>query len=418
MNFDICIIGGGASGMAAAVEAADREPGCAIVLLEKKNEPGRKLLATGNGRCNLTNESCPGALETKKFFARLGVLTRTEEEGRVYPRSGDAADVRDALAEAVRIRGVECRTDAAVTDVTPLSGGGFMIHYRCGGAEETVRADLVLLAAGGKAGPAFGTTGDGAVFARKLGLSVTRLAPALTGVETREDVSAVSGVRQEAVVTLNCGAERTALFSERGEVQFTDYGISGICVFNMTREMTIPEGRSLKDGLSGYEIAMDFIPEIRGAEALLRERAGAIEKAGLDPFENGRLLRSIVRAPLADEVLRRAARAAGAGGRGAVLCAAAEELRNFTVHPVRLRGWQYAQVTKGGVRLSEVDPETMEAVLVPGLYLSGEILDHEGPCGGYNLQFAWETGLRAGRAMAGRLAEKNSEEGKEHEHAL
>lgn len=386
-KYDILIIGAGAAGMAAAVTAAEQAPGARILVLEKKEEPGKKILATGNGRCNLSNRNCPGFPEIRSFFRRLGVLTR-EEEGRVYPYTDDARDVRDALTDRMDRLGVKCITGAAVTGIRPQEPGKpFSVIWN---GRETP-ADQVLLAAGGKAGPAFGTTGDGGKLAGSLGHRVTRLAPVLSAVETKENVSRAAGVRVPAEVTV--WSSENAVFRERGELQITKYGISGIVVFNASRYLTIPEGKNLKNGFDDYTIRVDLAPDLDRARihALLTEERNL--RPGRPP------LRVLLRRNLADLLWEQA------GGR---VPEAAELLKNWELHPKGVKGWDFAQVTKGGVPENEVERATMQSVFVPGLYLAGEVLDYDGPCGGYNLQHAWETGIRAGRAMAARFSEKES----------
>ena len=225
---DIAIIGGGAAGMTAAITAAVRAPEKRILIIEKNDRLGRKLRATGNGRCNLTNTACPGYEETIAFFRAIGGQTRVEQEGRVYPLSGDAADVVEALAARVKRLGIEVICGTACEKVTKTEEG-FALDF--------VKCRKLLIAAGGKAAPAFGTTGDGTRIAKSLGLSVTRLAPALTGVETKEDLKSLAGIRTEAEVTLF--QEGREVFREPGEVQFAEYGISGICVMNLSRHLPI-----------------------------------------------------------------------------------------------------------------------------------------------------------------------------------
>ena len=360
--------------MAAAITAATRAPEKRILILEKNDRPGRKLRATGNGRCNLTNTACPGYEETIAFFRSIGVQTRVEQEGRVYPISGDAADVVSALTARVKRLGVEILCGTSCEKVQKV-GGGFAVDF--------VQAEKLLIAAGGKAAPHFGTVGDGTRLAKSLGLSVTRLAPALTGVETKEDLKPLAGVRTEAEVTLlQSGRE---VFREAGEVQFAEYGISGICVMNLSRYLKIPPGKSLADGFDDYEIRIDLLPgrSPEEAEDLIRQQ----KAAGL---EGADIFRSIVKKPIASRLWEEAC---GQSGR------LAGSLQDFRLHPKGLRGWKQAQVTAGGVEYSEINRDTMEAFSVPGLFLAGEVLDYDGPCGGWNLQHAWESGMTAGKGM-------------------
>ena len=394
------ILGAGAAGMTAGISALRTAPGLRVLLLEKKTEAGRKILASGNGRCNLSNEAMPGYAATLRFFQSLGVLTREEEGGRFYPMSGDARDVRDALTAELSRLGAEIVTDAEVQAVRTAEKG-FIVQSRVGaGKRKKVREDqarAVVLACGGKAGPAFGTTGDGARLARMLGHSVTRLAPALTAVETKEDVASLRGVRQRARLLLTEAGREKAV--SEGEVQFTEYGLSGICVFDLSRYMEIPAGKDLKNGFDGYEIQMDLWPEMK-EEAVLAHLKGRAEAGE----EGAALLRSLVRAPLAAWILAEAQ--AGSGGDpGRELAETARLVKHLSFHPKGLKGWDHAQVTRGGVLLDEVDQETQASLIQPGLYLAGEVLDWDGPCGGFNLEHAWETGRRAGWAAAKALAE-------------
>ena len=401
--YDICIIGAGAAGMTAAITAKETRPDLTVVVLERGSRPGRKIRASGNGRCNLSNVRCGGYKGTLEFFQHIGVLTRTDEEGRIYPYSEDAKDVEEALSQAMHRLGALLVCDADVTGVRSSSGTksdqrdlasvrgkgqprenpGFTVTYRKSGREETLQCSRLLIAAGGKAGPKFGTTGDGGRFARAMGHTQTRLAPGLTAVLLEDPRKELSGVRAKARVTLAYrGQER---FQEDGEIQFTPYGISGICVFDLSREMTLPEGASLKDGFRDYRILVDFLPGVRDVRGLLSEQKAACGTEG------SQILRSLVKAPLAEVMAEMAA---------GDLSNMAELLKAFPLQPSGLKGWDFAQVTRGGVPLDEINIETMESKILPGLYFAGEVLDYDGPCGGYNLQFAWETGIRAGKGIA------------------
>ncbi len=457
--YDIAVLGAGASGMAAGISALRSAPGVSVILLEKKEEPGRKILATGNGRCNLSNSAIPGAAETIKFFRSIGVLTRTEEDGRIYPVSGDAKDVRDALSDELKRLGAEiavctevvsvrrahycnndgdpesrCENRSQGSDegmqlpepfsdpcVKPVYASNaetanasfaekngtepescFIIECETGASGDrrrcTVKARSVIIALGGKAGPAYGTIGDGARIARSLGHTVTRLAPALTAVVTEEDVSSLRGVRQRSAAVLTENGKIKA--RAEGEVQFTEYGLSGIAVFDLSRFMEIPEGRTLKDGFSGYRITLDLYPgsEQEDISRYIREREASGQRGSA-------LLRSIVRRPLAEWITERAKNAAGE-----IADTAARMIKGLTFHPSGLRGWDYAQITRGGVPPVEIDSDTQESELVPGIYFAGEILDTDGPCGGFNLENAWETGIRAGRSAARRTGYRRAEE--------
>lgn len=376
---DICIIGGGAAGMTAAIAAAEENPNAKILILEKKNQPGKKILASGNGKCNLSNVNCENCGQTLDFFAGLGLLTRTDGEGRIYPYTEEAAAVRDALVRRLAELGVKVETAAEVSGIT--RGEHFIVELR----NKAVEAKKVLISCGGKAGPDFGSTGDGFRFAKSLGHTVTKLIPVLTAVEVKEDVKRLSGIRAKGSVSL-CYKGRT-LFSEKGEIQFTDTGISGICVFNLSRFLLLPAGKALEGGFDEYEIFIDFFPDISDLRTLLTERSGR-------GFTGEHLLRYLVRRPVAEMIY------AECGGDIDHSCVM---LKAFPLSPKGVKGWNFAQATKGGVPLDELCENSQASAKVPGLYFAGEVLDYDGPCGGYNLQNAWETGYRAGKEMAGDL---------------
>ena len=400
--YDICIIGGGAAGLACAAEAAKLVPGISIFIVEKNDVLGRKILSTGNGRCNLSNVVCPGHEKVLRFFDSIGVITRTDGEGRIYPYSEDAKDVADALTDAVIKSGADIMTGAVCTSCsydedehlyeTQISVKGDDGKQQ---KEFSIISKRVLLSAGGKAAPKLGTTGDGYRIARNFYHTVTKLAPALTAVETHEDLSSLAGVRAKVRITLI--SHGGSLFEEDGEIQFTDYGISGICVFNMSRFMEIPEGRTLINGFDDYAVEIDFLPETRDAAALVKERIK--NGAGTDD-----VLRSVVKQPVAEMILEKT------GGEPEMT---GWLLKHFMVHPSGVKGWDHAEITRGGIPLQEIKMDRMESKYYPGLFFAGEIIDFDGPCGGFNLENAWETGLRAAAAIADDIeAETTDQEGK------
>ena len=375
--FDLCIIGSGAAGMAAAVSAAKVNKELSIVLLEKMDKPGKKILASGNGKCNLSNLSCEKYSETEDFFRELGLITRHDDQGRVYPYTEEAGAVAGALTEKIRQCGMEMITGCEVLSVTKDS----CFQIRTESREYCSRK--LLIATGGKSGPQFGSTGDGYRFAKKLGHHVTKLVPVLSAVETEEDISAFSGIRAKGKVSLFF--RKKMIFSEEGEIQFTKTGISGICVFNLSRYLLIPEGCSFKDGFRDYDITIDFIPEIRDSELFLKKR---LEGGGVNEET---LLHYIVRDKIGEDIQKKAC---------GDLKKTAELLKAYPLKPVNVKGWNFAQVTKGGVSLEEINLETMESQICKDLYFAGEVIDFDGPCGGFNLQNAWETGIKAGKGMA------------------
>jgi predicted Rossmann fold flavoprotein len=381
---DIIIIGAGASGMAAAITAARTNPQACILILEKKEAPGKKLLATGNGRCNITNSACKGYRETLRFFESTGLLIREEEAGRMYPYTGKAGDVVRALVRTAKALGVTILCGAAAESVSGTASG-YSVSLT-DGREFTCKR--LLIAAGGKAGPQYGTSGDAGRLARSLGHSLTALAPALTSIETEQSGDSMKGLRAKARVSLYLtkGENEVLLGSEEGEVQFTEKGISGICVFNLSSLISLADGKEFGD----YEVSLDFATDMdrKTLERCINERYE------IEGMTAGEILSGIVDDRVAERILRRAD------------ANSAEQLsqclKDHRLKVCGAGGWKNAQVTRGGVPGAEVDPETMESKVSPGLYLSGEVLDYDGPCGGFNLQHAWETGMAAGRAMGGK----------------
>lgn len=390
---DICIIGGGASGMAAAITAARENPSLSILIVEKKDALGKKLAATGNGKCNLTNAACPGVRQTLEFFMSLGIVTRTDEQGRIYPYSQQAKDVVYGMERQIRVFGIDQKTDRAVERLEKELDG-FRITLSDG---EQLTAGKVLLASGGKAAPQFGTTGDGYRLAKQLGHGITKLSPALAALEVDDDFRTLKGIRVKAAAGL---LKDSALISqEEGEVQFAADGLSGICIFDLSRFVKIRQGEDFREGIRRYGVRLDFLPHMDEEQVLdfLAERCRLRGLAAED------ILLSVVPRALAKKLLQEAGIRAKALAREQTaekLSALASQLKGWYLTLTGVKGWKTAQCTAGGVALDQIDEETMESRLVPGLYFSGEIIDYDGPCGGFNLQNAWETGIKAGKAMA------------------
>lgn len=401
---DALIIGGGASGLAAACVLGQR--GLRTLVLEKEARVGRKLLATGNGRCNLLNTGTPAyygqpafaekvlaacpAWEVLRFFGGLGLTTREEVDGRVYPATGQAASVLDVLRFSAEEGGARILTGVTATEIRPCEKG-FEVFTRKG---DCFFAPRVLAAGGGKAAPRLG---GGGMYKQleKLGHRVTPLRPALSPLETdRESVRGLRGLRLPAVCVLRDGSQSAA--AAGGEVLFTDYGLSGICVMQLSRK-----AGELMDRGRPVRVEIDFspllfpplgdkgggFPEVSAGDsapvlAFLQQRAQRLSPS--------RLLVGAVPRPIADRL-------------GELPTPRIAEL--LSAWPVRVtgvRGFEQAQVTAGGVDTKDVDPLTLGSKLVPGLHFAGELLDVDGDCGGFNLLFAWASGILAARAMSGR----------------
>ena len=380
-KYDIAIIGGGAAGMAAAVTARITNRKASIIILEKNEKLGKKLYATGNGRCNLANKDAYGCWDVLFLFEEIGMMCMEDLEGRFYPSSQMAEDAVFFLESFIREHNVDVMTNTAVDKVEPLADGCYAVRS----GAKTISARQVLMAPGGKAGPMYGTTGDGYVMARKLGYRISPVYPALTGIET--NVKSLKGVRTRALVRLY--RKEDLIYEEYGQVQFTDYGMSGIVVMNASSLVTLRDGLTFSD----YELVLDFAPERIDAElnALLGHR---MEK-GIAP------LRGFVPAKLAEYLQAHADQVlADPEVDNNIEKVYFNEIRESHFQVTGVHGWKSAQCTCGGVMLNQIIEKTMASRLHDGLYFAGEILNECGPCGGFNLTQAFFTGLKAGRAMA------------------
>lgn len=397
------VIGGGASGMAAALAAAEN-PSVSVLLLERQARLGRKLQATGNGRCNLTNLrmdparyhgddpafsipalSAFGPERTLAWFRTLGLFTTAEPGGRVYPYSDQANSVVDVLRFALNKPNIRVMTGFEVTDVK-RTGAGFLIA----GTGEKYSCDRLIVACGGLAGTRLGGSMAGYRLLEGLGHRCTRLRPSLVQLKTGwRGVVSLKGVRANCKAVLR--RDGKTLAASTGEVQFTEYGLSGPVIFEISRDACQTGGE--------WTCTLDLLPET--AESVLFDELCRRRRTGV-PVEE--LLTGILHNRLG-RVLTKAAGISGGGSAGALtdaqLRAVSRWVKDLSVPLTGTMGMDSAQVTAGGVRTGEFSPETMESRLVPGLYACGEVLDVDGDCGGYNLQWAWSSGRMAGLAAGG-----------------
>ena len=399
----IGIIGGGASGMAAALAAAESE-NVQVILMERQARVGRKLQATGNGRCNLTNlHACNGGYHgddaafssyaigkfdpeaTLEWFRSLGLFTVAEASGRVYPYSDQANSVVDVLRFALEKPNITVKLGFEVEKVKKTSQG-----FRVESKEEALECDKLIIACGGLAGTKLGGTMSGYKLLRSLGHKCTKLRPTL--VQLKSSWSGVGGLKG---VRANCHAaiyHNGEPFSEStGELQFTEYGLSGPVIFEISRDAC--------QGSGSWLCRLDFLPEI--AEDTLKAELLRRKNTNLPASE---LLTGI----LHNRLGRVLTQAAGISANRQISQLSDYELtqlavltKSFDVSLTEPMGMDSAQVTAGGIVTKEFDAMTMESRLVPGLYACGEVLDVDGDCGGYNLQWAWSSGRLAGHHAGG-----------------
>ncbi|MEE1037644.1 MAG: aminoacetone oxidase family FAD-binding enzyme [Eubacterium sp.] len=386
--YEICIIGGGAAGMAAALSISMENPKLKILLIEKKEKLGKKLAATGNGKCNISNNVLPSFGDTSRFFKSIGVEIKIDEEGRAYPVAEQASEVVKALENAVRAYGVEVLTNSEVTDLRYDEEEGFEIAV----GDVVYKAEHVVLATGGKSAPQFGTTGDGYRFAKKLGHRVNRLAPALVPVECENSLlREMAGVRAKGKVTLYRHGFHVE--EEEGEIQFTKDGLSGICLFNLSSYLVLND----KTQFSDYIIEIDLLNRYSDMEIvhILKKRRE------IRNFKTEDLMMTIVNNKLTGKLLKQ-----WSDKKEFASMVTDEEIleivnafRHVTYQVNGAKGWKEAQCTRGGVDWDDFDWETYESKICKGLYIVGEVVDYNGPCGGYNLENAWNTARKAGKAI-------------------
>ena len=398
---NVVIIGGGASGIMAALTAAE-DKNNHVILIERQQRIGRKLLATGNGRCNLTNTGASAenyhgenpdfsisALEafspqdTLDFFHALGLMTVEEYGGRVYPLSNSANSVVDVLRFALENSGIELRCATVVREIY-RKGNGYGIITE----DNELFADKLIVACGGAAGSKLGGVSDGYELLKALGHKRTGLYPSLVQLVTEAEYPrALKGVRADCALRLVSGD--AVLAESVGELQFTETGLSGPAAFDISRECAMAgKGPSVsadffkdyseEDILTLLKTRCEKLPQLPASDALtgmLHNRLGRmiVKYAGLDQnCPCGKL------SPAELEKL-------------------AHCCKDFRLKLLGTGGFDAAQVTAGGVKTGGFNPETLESWFMPGLFACGEVLDVDADCGGYNLQWAWASGRRAGR---------------------
>ena len=405
MQTEVCVIGGGASGLMAALSAA--EEGTRVMVLEGQERPARKLRITGKGRCNVCSDCSPEDVlknvtrnarflysairafppsEVMAFFEDLGVPLKTERGSRVFPVSDRAGDVADALTAAVerRARIVRLRAGEILTENGAVSG------VRCG--ETVVNCRAVILCTGGLSYPKTGSTGDGYGMARRLGHRIEPLSPSLVPlVSADEDCAAMQGLSLRNVTLTLRERGGKKLWSELGELQFTHFGLTGPLVLSASAHME--EERE-------YEVELDLKPGLTEEKLDARLLRMFSENLNRD-FRNS--LDDLLPRSLIPVVIRRSGippdikvHDITRPQRQRLLMV----LKRFTVAVSGKRPIEEAVITRGGVNVKEVNPSTMGSRLVQGLYFAGEILDLDAYTGGFNLQIAWSTGRAAGRAAA------------------
>lgn len=402
----IAVIGGGVSGMMAAVTAASQ--GAQVLIIEHNDRIGKKLLSTGNGRCNFTNlrqepicyhsenVGFPwhivqkfNAQDVISFFLKLGIYSKNRN-GYLYPNSDQASSVLDAFRMELKRLGVEIRTQTDCLDILPRKKG-FCVRTDKG----DIQADKVIVSTGSKAAPSTGSDGSGYTLAKKLGHRIVPVLPALVQLHCQEPFfKSIAGVRANGKVSIY--ENETCIAEDSGEIQLTNYGISGIPVFQVSGEAA--DALYRKQNVTAVLNFMPDFPE-EAFVSFLKARITARPKKTTEEFLIGlfhkklsELWVKLSKIPRTKEV--------GEWSEEELL-RFAHLIQQFRVTVTKTNGFEQAQVCRGGVDTRELNPDTMESLYVPGLYFCGELVDVNCDCGGYSIQFALSSGYVAAMDASG-----------------
>lgn len=410
MQSNIIIIGGGASGLTAAISAANL--GAKVTIIEHNHRIGQKILVTGNGKCNLTNSNMDtenfrgehpefaaevlnkfGLDHTISFFESLGLLVK-EKNGCIYPLSGQASTVLDVLRFRCEGLKIEIYCNTTVKSIKKNNGHFIIETKELNGELKKLTATHLILATGGKASPKTGSDGSGYRLAKEFGHSLVEPVPALAGLRCREPFfKSISGVRTQAGVCIE--VENKKVISQTGELQLTNYGLSGIPVFQISRFAAAALRQK-----SRVRAIIDFLPDYSNKEIedFLNKQLQLNPEKTIEQHLYGFLHKKIAALVIKQVSLSPLFKANQAEA-GDIL-GIVDKIKHFYVEVMETNSFEEAQVCAGGVDTREVHAPTLESRLVKNLFITGELLDIDGTCGGYNLQWAWSTGFLAGRAAA------------------
>lgn len=411
MKYDIAIIGGGPAGMMAAGRAG--ELGARVIVVEKNRNLGVKLLMTGNGRCNITNVAEDikdiadkfgkngkflfsalnifSVQETVEFFRSRGIQIKVEDRNKAYPASDKAQDVLDVLKKYLSDGGVEVKAGSGVKDLVMTEK---RIEKAVMENGDEVFAEKFIIATGGLSYPVSGSTGDGFVWAKQLGHTVTELHPVLTPVILNENfVDELEGLSLRNV-GLYISKNNRKLDERRGDVLFTKNGISGPAILDLSKRIGME--------LPGVILKIDLVPDLdfkmldRQLQKNFYVKKNKLFRNSMDGILPKRMTPVIIKITGIDPSKK--VNSISKDERKAII----HLLKEFTLYVKGLVGFDKAVVTCGGIKLNEIDPKTMKSKIVENLYFAGEVLDLDGPTGGFNLQLCWSTGYVAGQSAAKR----------------
>lgn len=378
----IAVIGAGASGLAFAISLKIKNPAARVTVFERLDSPGKKLLATGNGRCNLSNSAAcaekysndfaSGIIDVKEtldFFNSLGLKTREDSEGRIYPYSNRAQSVVDILCAAANQNGVEIITGVCIKSCKK-HGGRFILNSEF----ESYTADCLVVAAGGKASPALGSNGSGYEILTSFGHTLATPLPALVQLTSPNRLCRVlKGERSKCKISIVAGGK--TVFSQSGEILFTSYGISGIAALNAGTCVAKAFNNNPNEKICAL---IDFAPDFSESEIA-------------EHFEKFKNLTGITGGAISNEICRQCG---GDSSLAAKCCKAQKFIISGT------KSFDFAQLTSGGIAPGEFT-KNLESKKVKNLFAVGEVLDIDAQCGGFNLQWAWSSAVKAADYIAG-----------------
>lgn len=404
--YDILVIGGGASGMMAAVSACQMQPGISVAVVERNNRVGKKILVTGNGRCNITNKNISidryhgsnvrfaiNALsdfdlgETLRFFSDLGMYPRYEDD-KVFPNSLQASSVVDMLRLRMDSLGIAEICDFNCVDVKS-DNNCFCIKSDKG---QTLKSKRVIVCAGGKSSPKCGTDGNAYKLLNEFGHKTSSLYPSLVQIKCDSPyLVAMKGVKLDALVSIWSGDKM--LKSEFGELLFTDYGISGPPVFQLSRIASVETSKK-----ENIYAKIDLLPDVNEYDVYIN-LCMRNKNVPIENFFTGMFNKALAIQLLKSCGVEKFNTDAGILN-DSMLKKLASNIKGWKFKISGTNSWDASQVTAGGIITDDFNPSTMESKLVKGLYAAGEILDIDGDCGGFNLQWAWSSGAVAGESCA------------------
>ena len=406
-NKKVTIIGGGASGIIAAISCKKHNPNYDVVLLEKNFKLGRKILATGNGRCNITNKNIDiknyhtsskskdliknifnefGYDNFLELIDDLGIITKEENRGRIFPKTNQALTVVKAFEEELKNLGIKIEYNTEIKNIEN-SNNKFLLSTQ----NSKIKTDYLIIATGGLSYKDLGSTGDGFKFAKKLGHSIVDNFPSITSLKIEnKDAKKISGIRQEANVTVEVlEKNKTIASSFYEEVLYTDYGLSGSAILQISRDAV--EG--LKNNRK-VNIILDYVSEKtdKDLEKYLKNKIKNNPSKDYSFILLGFVNYNLLNHLFGDIVTNKCKNITQQD-----IDKTIENLKHKKYKVIGYKEWEQAQITTGGISLDNVNNKTLESKKIKNLYFCGEVLDVDGDCGGYNLQWAWSSGWVAGK---------------------